>query len=75
MEKSIRKSVSAYGIFASGLVVGYAASVLSGKVSFRSSMYTNRFGSLSVPKILPVIPDFEKEQISIDVETHLGFNE
>ncbi|CAN5167752.1 hypothetical protein BH23BAC3_BH23BAC3_29760 [soil metagenome] len=75
MEKSIRKSVTAFGIFASGLVAGYAVSVLSGKLSLRSSLFPSTFGSISIPKILPVIPDFEKERISIDVETHLGYNE
>lgn len=75
MEKSIRKPVTAVGIFTMGLAAGFAASVLSGKLCSRASLYPSTFDSLSIPKILPVIPDFEKERISIDVETHLGYNE
>ncbi len=69
------KSVTVFGLFASGLAAAYVASLISGKVYSRLSLCATSLGSLSIPKILPAIPDFEKEQISIDVEKHLGYNE
>lgn len=75
MEKSLKKSVSAFGIFASGLVVGYAASLLSLKSNHWYSQLRGRVGQLSMPKILPTIPELDSGQISIEVETQLGMDE
>jgi len=74
MEKSYRKSLSASGIFASGLVVGYAVSMLSGNSNYWYSQLRGRIGRVSMPKILPTIPEFDN-QLTIDVETQLGMHE
>ena len=75
MEKSFRKSVSVFGIFVSGVIVGCAATVLSGKSNFLLLQFRERIGQASIPKILPAIPEFDKEYITLDVETHLGLYE
>jgi len=69
----MRKSVATFGFFATGLIAGYMASLFSGKSCSWSPVYSNNISRLSVPKILPTIPDFDKERISIDIETSLKY--
>lgn len=75
MENRIKKSARVCGIFASGMIAGVAASMLTGKSRPWFLQLRKQISSISIPKILPAIPEFDKEVLSIDVETHLSANE
>lgn len=75
MNRSIRKSVKTYSVFATGMLAGYAASKLFKNGTTGLKYMGDRVSALSFPEITPVIPDFDKELATSDLNSHLGFDE
>lgn len=75
MENLIRNSAKTWGIFASGMIAGLVASLLSRKSEPFILRFRKQLGRTSLPKIVPTIPRFDEELRTIEVDSHLGFNE
>lgn len=75
MENAMKKSARTFGIFATGLMAGYAATMLSRNYDEWYPKIQQKFRGISIPKVAPTIPEFDDELLSVEVDPHLGFHD
>lgn len=67
MNTSYKKTAAACGLFASGILAGYAASSISRKAKKPVSDFTRLFRKIELPRIVPQIPEFHQASASLEM--------